>query len=42
VFFLDLVGHVHEARVARALAALKKRCVFLKVLGSYPAALRAA
>ena len=41
VFFLDLVGHVHEPRVARAVAALKKRCLFLKVLGSYPAALRA-
>lgn len=40
VFFLDLVGHVHEPRVARALAAVQRRCVFLKVLGSYPAALR--
>lgn len=41
VFFLDLVGHMHEPRVARALAAVKRRSVFLKVLGSYPAALRA-
>ena len=40
VFFLDLVGHAQEARVARALAAVKRRSVFLKVLGSYPAALR--
>jgi len=39
VFFLDLFGHVHEPRVARALAALKGRCLFHKVLGSYPAAL---
>src|SRR6185295_18861816 len=31
VFFLDLVGHVHEPRVTRALAAVKRRCVFLKV-----------
>jgi chorismate mutase/prephenate dehydratase len=38
VFFLDLVGHVREPRVARALAALKTRCLLLKVLGSYPAA----
>jgi chorismate mutase/prephenate dehydratase len=40
VFFLDLVGHAAEARVERALAALKDRCLFFKVLGSYPAALR--
>jgi chorismate mutase/prephenate dehydratase len=39
VFFLDLIGHVHEPRVARALTALQKRCRFYKVLGSYPAAL---
>ncbi len=38
LFFLDLVGHVQETRVARALAALKRRCLLLKVLGSYPAA----
>jgi chorismate mutase / prephenate dehydratase len=40
LFFLDLVGHVHEARVTRALAALRARCLLLKVLGSYPAAPR--
>ena len=39
VFFLDLMGHATEARVARALAALEKRCLFVKILGSYPAAL---
>jgi len=38
LFFLDLVGHVDEPRVARALAALRRRCHFVKVLGSYPAA----
>ncbi|MFQ5665669.1 MAG: prephenate dehydratase [Candidatus Binatia bacterium] len=38
LFFLDLMGHVHEPRVARALAALRRRCLLLKVLGSYPAA----
>jgi chorismate mutase / prephenate dehydratase len=38
VFFLDLVGHVHEPRVARAVDALRSRCLLLKVLGSYPAA----
>jgi chorismate mutase/prephenate dehydratase len=38
LFFLDLVGHVAETRVARALAAVKERCLLLKVLGSYPSA----
>jgi len=37
-FFLDLVGHRREARVARALAAVRRRALRLKVLGSYPAA----
>jgi len=38
LFFLDLVGHVAEPRVARALRAARRRCLLLKVLGSYPAA----
>ena len=38
LFFLDLVGHVREPRVARTLKALSKRCLLLKVLGSYPTA----
>jgi chorismate mutase/prephenate dehydratase len=42
IFFIDLVGHLQEPRVARALAAIKGRSLFLKVLGSYPAALRPA
>lgn len=41
LFFLDLVGHVREARMTRALGALRERCLLLKVLGSYPAASRA-
>ena len=41
VFFLDLVGHVaRAARGAGAGRASRRRCVFVKVLGSYPAALR--
>jgi chorismate mutase/prephenate dehydratase len=40
LFFLDLVGHMQEARVGRALAALRQRCLLLKVLGSYPASPR--
>ncbi len=35
-FFVDFEGHDEEARVKKALAALKKNCTFLKVLGSYP------
>ena len=40
VFFLDLVGHSTDKRVIEALEAVRKRSLFLKVLGSYPAALR--
>jgi chorismate mutase / prephenate dehydratase len=39
VFFVDLKGHQQEAHVARALAQLRDRASFLKILGSYPAAL---
>jgi chorismate mutase/prephenate dehydratase len=38
VFFIDVEGHRQDAAVARALAELGERAVFLKVLGSYPAA----
>jgi len=36
VFFLDVAGHVSEPRTERALAALRPRCVSLRVLGTYP------
>ena len=36
VFFLDLAGHVLSPKVKKAIAQLEKRCLFLKVLGSYP------
>jgi chorismate mutase/prephenate dehydratase len=36
VFFLDVSGHVQDARVGRALEALRPRCVNVRVLGSYP------
>ncbi|HEY1852462.1 MAG TPA: prephenate dehydratase domain-containing protein, partial [Candidatus Binataceae bacterium] len=36
VFFVDLQGHREDAKVRRALAALEKQALFLKVLGSYP------
>lgn len=37
-FFLDIEGHVDDARVARALAQLKGVCTSIKLLGSYPRA----
>ena len=38
VFFIDMEGHVSDAPVANALAALEKRASLFKVLGSYPRA----
>jgi len=38
LFYVDLVGHLEEPRVKRALAALERKAAMLKVLGSYPAA----
>ena len=39
LFFVDLVGHREDAKVASALAELAQKAPFLKLLGSYPAAL---
>jgi len=36
IFFVDFLGHRSETRVQKALAALERSCVFLKILGSYP------
>jgi chorismate mutase/prephenate dehydratase len=38
VFFIDVEGHRRDARVAAALAELAAKAPFLKILGSYPAA----
>lgn len=38
VFFIDLEGHQADARVAAAIAELRQRAPFFKILGSYPAA----
>jgi chorismate mutase/prephenate dehydratase len=35
-FYIDLVGHPAEPRVAAALAELRQACAFFKVLGTYP------
>jgi chorismate mutase/prephenate dehydratase len=37
VFFIDLAGHADEPRMRKALQALQRRALFVKVLGSYPA-----
>jgi chorismate mutase/prephenate dehydratase len=36
VFFLDMEGHIEDKKVAAAIERLRKDCMFLKVLGSYP------
>jgi chorismate mutase/prephenate dehydratase len=38
VFFIDMEGHVSDAPVAKALAALEERASLFKILGSYPRA----
>ena len=38
LFFVDLEGHRDDPRLKRALAALQRRTLFSKVLGSYPEA----
>jgi chorismate mutase/prephenate dehydratase len=38
VFYMDVEGHQDDANVARALAELRTKATFLKILGSYPAA----
>lgn len=40
VFYIDVEGHQQESRVAKALAALGRKAAFVKVLGSYPAAVK--
>ncbi|MBM4123332.1 MAG: prephenate dehydratase [Nitrospira sp.] len=36
-FFVDIEGHLEEDRVKKALEEVKGRCLFMKILGSYPA-----
>ncbi len=38
LFYVDLEGHAQDAPVAAALAELKEKSPFIKLLGSYPAA----
>jgi chorismate mutase/prephenate dehydratase len=36
VFYLDFEGHRAEQRSSEALEAMREKCIFIKVLGSYP------
>jgi chorismate mutase/prephenate dehydratase len=35
-FFIDFEGHKKLAKAQKALAQLEKKCIFVKILGSYP------
>lgn len=37
IFFVDVEGHLDEEPVKKALEEIKGRCLFMKILGSYPA-----
>ncbi|MFQ5673046.1 MAG: prephenate dehydratase [Nitrospinales bacterium] len=36
LFYLDFEGHIEDKAIARVIELLKRRCLFLNVLGSYP------
>jgi len=36
IFFVELEGHIEDRKVAEALKDLEKKCVFVRVLGSFP------
>lgn len=36
VFFIDLDGHAHDPRVAKAMKIMERECSFIQILGSYP------
>jgi chorismate mutase/prephenate dehydratase len=38
LFFVDVEGHVQDENVAQALAEMRERATFVKILGSYPMA----
>ena len=38
IFFVDFEGHIEDAKVKKALAALQSQCEMLTVLGSFPIA----
>jgi chorismate mutase/prephenate dehydratase len=36
LFFVDFEGHIDDPRIAKVIRTVGKRCIFLRVLGSYP------
>ena len=36
LFYVDLEGHIQESTVKNSMEMLEKKCLFLKLLGSYP------
>jgi chorismate mutase/prephenate dehydratase len=36
IFFLDMEGHISDKKIASVLDELREKCIYLKVLGSYP------
>jgi chorismate mutase/prephenate dehydratase len=36
LFFIDFNGHMADPKIGRVIKKLKRTCVFVKVLGSYP------
>lgn len=38
IFFVDMAGHIEDNNVKKAIDEVKKECLYLKVLGSYPSA----
>lgn len=39
LFFLDFNGHRDEPKIRKAIKQLEEKCVFVKILGSYPCGL---
>ncbi len=36
VFFIDFEGYIEDSNIRKALGKMKKNCLFVKILGSYP------
>jgi chorismate mutase/prephenate dehydratase len=36
IFFVDMLGHVEDPKIKKAIEEIKNECLFLKTLGSYP------
>lgn len=36
IFFVDMAGHTEDKKLRKAIESVKKGCLYLKILGSYP------